>query len=58
MFGKISYREFMLRLRGEEYRISDNIKLKRWFKNVSMIQKPCIKETNTPPPQSLFSFMK
>lgn len=31
MFGKISYTEFMLRLCGEEYRISDNIKLKRWF---------------------------
>lgn len=58
MFGKISYREFMLRLCGEEYRISDNIKLKRWFKNVSVTQKPCIKEANTPPPQSLFSLMK
>lgn len=31
MFGKISYTEFLLRLCAEEYRISDNFKLKRWF---------------------------
>lgn len=58
MFGKISYGEFVLRLCGQEYRISDNIKLKRWFKNFSVIQKPYIKEANTPPPPSHFLFKK
>lgn len=58
MFGKISYREFVLSLCGQGYGISDYTELKRWFKNVSVIQKPCIKEANTPPALSLFSFKK
>lgn len=58
VFGKISCREFMLRLCGKEYRIPGNIKLKGEFKNISVILKPSIKEANASPPQSFFSFMK
>lgn len=57
MFGKFSCREFMLRLCGKEYRIS-GIKMRKWFLNISVIQKPTNKEANASPPQSFFWFMK
>lgn len=57
MFGKISYREFVLILCGQGYGISDYTELKRWFKNVSVIQKPCIKKQIHHHP-SLFSHLR